>query len=113
MTKEQLKAKAGSNADLEVAKEAGFSISADVLKKAQSELSEGEQEGIALRIIAQSPSQNNNCVPWGNIDNKREVYTHKASALKVTFINSSITPKRRSISLERISPLPIISRLYY
>ena len=60
---ERLKAAADSDAVVSLAKEVGFMISVDDLDQAQSELSEGEQEGIALRIIAQSPSQNNNCVP--------------------------------------------------
>ena len=44
---EKLKAAADSDAVLAIAKEAGFSISADDLKKAQSELSEEELEGVA------------------------------------------------------------------
>ena len=44
---EKLKAAADSDAVLAIAKEAGFSISADVLKSAQSELSEEELEGVA------------------------------------------------------------------
>ena len=44
---EKLKAAADSDAVLAIAKEAGFSISADDLKKAQSELSEEEIESIA------------------------------------------------------------------
>ena len=45
--KEKLKAAADSNAVLAIVKEAGFSISADDLKNAQSELSEEELEGAA------------------------------------------------------------------
>ena len=45
--KEKLKAAADSDAVLAIAKEAGFSISADDLKNAQSELSEEELEGVA------------------------------------------------------------------
>ena len=44
---EQLKAAADSDAVLAIAKEAGFSISADDLKNAQSEISEEELEGVA------------------------------------------------------------------
>ena len=44
---EKLKAAADSDAVLAIAKEAGFSISADVLKSAQSEISEEELEGVA------------------------------------------------------------------
>ena len=44
---EKLKAAADSDAVLAVAKDAGFSISADDLKKAQSEISEEELEGVA------------------------------------------------------------------
>ena len=48
---EKLKAAADSDAVLAIAKEAGFSISADDLKKAQSELSEEELEGVAGGIF--------------------------------------------------------------
>ena len=44
---EKLKAAADANAVVAIAKEAGFSISADDLTKAQSELSEEELEGVA------------------------------------------------------------------
>ena len=44
---EKLKAAADADAVLAIAKEAGFSISADDLKKAQSEISEEELEGVA------------------------------------------------------------------
>ena len=44
---EKLKAAADTNAVVAIAKEAGFSISADDLKKAQSELSDEELEGVA------------------------------------------------------------------
>ena len=43
----QLKAAADSDAVLAIAKEAGFSISADDLKNAQSEISEEELENVA------------------------------------------------------------------
>ena len=44
---EQLKAAADPEAVLAIVKEAGFSISADDLKNAQSEISEEELEGVA------------------------------------------------------------------
>ncbi len=44
---EKLKAAADADAVTAIAKEAGFSISADDLKKAQSEISEEELEGVA------------------------------------------------------------------
>ena len=44
---EKLKAAADSDAVLAIAKEAGFSISADELKNAQSELLEEELEGVS------------------------------------------------------------------
>ena len=44
---EKLKAAADTNAVVAIAKEAGFSISADDLKMAQSELSDEELEGAA------------------------------------------------------------------
>ena len=43
---EKLKAAADTNAVVAIAKEAGFMISADDLKNAQSELSEEELEGV-------------------------------------------------------------------
>ena len=43
----KLKAAADTNAVAAIAKEAGFSISADDLKSAQSEISEEELEGVA------------------------------------------------------------------
>jgi len=47
---ERLKAVADANAVIAIAKEAGFSISADDLTKAQSELSEEELEGVSGSI---------------------------------------------------------------
>ena len=44
---EKLKAAADSDAVLAIAKEAGFNVSADDLKNAQSEISEEELEGVA------------------------------------------------------------------
>jgi predicted ribosomally synthesized peptide with nif11-like leader len=49
---EKLKAAADSDAVLAIAKEAGFSISADVLKNAhKSELSDEEMEGVAGGLL--------------------------------------------------------------
>ncbi|MDB4677231.1 Nif11-like leader peptide family natural product precursor [Synechococcus sp. AH-551-B05] len=48
---EKLKAAADANAVAAIAKEAGFSISADDLAKAQSELSDQELEGMAGGVI--------------------------------------------------------------
>ena len=45
--KEKLKAASDADAVVAIAKEAGFSISADGLKNAQSELSDEELEGVA------------------------------------------------------------------
>ena len=45
--KEQLKAAGDADAVVSIAKEEGFSISADDLKKARSEISEEELEGVA------------------------------------------------------------------
>ena len=44
---EKLKAASDADAVTAIAKDAGFSISADDLKKAQSEISEEELEGVA------------------------------------------------------------------
>ena len=44
---QRLKAAADADAVVSIAKEAGFSISADDLKKAQSEISEEELEGVS------------------------------------------------------------------
>jgi len=44
---EKLKAAADTDAVVAIAKEAGFSISADDLKSAQSEISDKELEGVA------------------------------------------------------------------
>ena len=44
---QRLKAAADSDAVVSIAKEAGFSISADDMKNAQSEISEEELEGVA------------------------------------------------------------------
>ena len=54
---EKLKAAGDADAVIAIAKAAGFAISADELKKAQSEISEEELEGVA-------GGQNDNCV-WG------------------------------------------------
>jgi predicted ribosomally synthesized peptide with nif11-like leader len=57
---EKLKAAGDANAVVEIAKAAGFSISADDLTKAQSELSREELEGMAggvdlFSIVARTP----------------------------------------------------------
>ncbi|QNI73557.1 Nif11-like leader peptide family natural product precursor [Synechococcus sp. NOUM97013] len=59
---EKLKAAADSDAVLAIAKEAGFSISADDMKKAQSEIEDVELEGAA------GGQQRRGCEPcstWG------------------------------------------------
>ena len=48
---EKLKAAADADAVAAIAKEAGFSISADVLKSAQSEISEEELESVAGGLV--------------------------------------------------------------
>jgi predicted ribosomally synthesized peptide with nif11-like leader len=55
---EKLKAAADAEAVAAIAKEAGFSISADYLTKAQSELSDEELEGVA------GGGPNGGCPPW-------------------------------------------------
>ncbi len=55
---EKLKAAADANAVAAIAKEVGFSISADDLTKAQSELSEEELDGVA------GGGPNGGCLPW-------------------------------------------------
>ena len=52
---EKLKAAANADAVTAIAKEAGFSISADDLKNAQSELSDEELEGVAGGREVESP----------------------------------------------------------
>ena len=59
---EKLKAAADTNAVVAIAKEAGFSISADDLKMAQSELSEEELEGAAAAGCAVRFSDS--VLPW-------------------------------------------------
>ena len=63
---EKLKAAADSDAVLAIAKEAGFSISADVLKSAQSEISEEELEGVAGGFLSLGTfwSKAPGDVPW-------------------------------------------------
>ena len=51
---EKLKAAADANAVIAIAKEAGFSISADDLTKAQFELSDEELEGVAGGLCLKS-----------------------------------------------------------
>jgi predicted ribosomally synthesized peptide with nif11-like leader len=48
---EKLKGASDANDVTAIAKEAGFSISADDINKAQSELSDGELEGVAGGIV--------------------------------------------------------------
>ena len=55
---EKLKAAADVNAVAAIAKEAGFSISADDLTKAQSEFSDEELEGVT------DGGPNGGCPPW-------------------------------------------------
>ena len=65
---EKLKAAANPDAVLAIAKEAGFMISADDLKNAQSEISEKELEGVAgacYTVI--SLWTNNVCSQWNTI----------------------------------------------
>ncbi|QNI53427.1 nif11-like leader peptide domain protein [Synechococcus sp. BIOS-E4-1] len=57
---ERLKAAADADAVSAIAKEAGFSISADDLKNAQSELSDEELEGVAGGEVEVEPLQ----PPW-------------------------------------------------
>ena len=63
---EKLKAAGDSDAVLAIAQEAGFSISADVLKKAQSEISDEELEGVAggfgLKVRSRACMMS---MPWG------------------------------------------------
>ena len=58
---EKLKAASDADAVVAIAKEAGFSISADDLKKAQSEISEEELEGVAGGVCL--PGRYNQSVP--------------------------------------------------
>ena len=52
MSEEQLKAAGDADAVIAIAKAAGFAISADELKKAQSEISEEELEGVAGGFVS-------------------------------------------------------------
>ena len=60
--KEKLKAAADSDAVLAIAKEAGFSISADDLKNAQSEISEQELEGAAGGVGCKQAQSGDFCI---------------------------------------------------
>ena len=62
----KLKAAADSDAVVSIAKEAGFSISADYLKNAQSEISDEELEGVAGGENSLDPCQwtNRNLGCW-------------------------------------------------
>ena len=69
---EKLKAAADANAVAAIAKEAGFSISADDLTQAQSELSDQELEGVAGGIGTFRVGDCSFLNPWlctGNIKN--------------------------------------------
>ena len=63
---EKLNAAVDSDAVLAIAQEAGFSISADDLKKAQSEISDEELEGVAggfgLKVRSRACMMS---MPWG------------------------------------------------
>ncbi len=62
---EQLKTAADANAVVEIAKEAGFTISADDLNKSVSEISDEELEGVA----------GGGClITWGNRPNGKKFY---------------------------------------
>ena len=61
---EKLKAAADSDAVLAIAKEAGFTISADDLKKAQSEVSDEELEGAAGGAFGCRHARS---LGWGNV----------------------------------------------
>ena len=58
---EKLKAAANTDALVSIAKEARFSISADDFKKAQSEISEKELEG-----VAGGDRNNDKCTDWAS-----------------------------------------------
>ena len=53
---EKLKAAGDADAVVAIAKAAGFTVSADDLKKAQAEISEGELEGVAGGRENQNPT---------------------------------------------------------
>ena len=59
---EQLKAAADTDAVVAIAKDAGFSISADDLKNAQSEVSEEELEGVAGGGCQSTVNVQNPCI---------------------------------------------------
>ena len=59
---EKLKTAADADAVTAIAKEAGFSISADDINKAQSELSDEELEGVAGGVTGQSTCRDTTCV---------------------------------------------------
>jgi len=52
---EKLKAAKDGDAVVEIAKAAGFVISADALKKSQAEISEEELEGVAGGVLVGTP----------------------------------------------------------
>ena len=63
---EKLKAAVDADAVTAIAKEAGFSISADDLKNAQSELSDEELEGVAGGRVAERNCTFGTGVVWLN-----------------------------------------------
>ena len=69
---EKLKADADADAVVAIAKEAGFSISADDLKNAQSELSGEELEGVAGGGLSCNP-----CGPCGPFTQPPKTYGYK------------------------------------
>ena len=62
---EKLQGASDANSIAAIAKEAGFSISADDINKAQSELSDGELEGVAGGIVDPLSLINQVCLLWG------------------------------------------------
>ena len=61
---EKLKVAADSDAVLAIAKEAGFSVSADDFKNAQLEISEEELEGVAGGAATNWEPANTHCSGW-------------------------------------------------
>ena len=73
---EKLKAAADSDAVLAIAKDAGFSISADDLKNAQSEISDEELEGVAggkcdfCMLLSAMSGYERRTIVWGKNDGR-------------------------------------------
>ena len=67
---EKLKSAADSDAVLAIAKDAGFSISADDLKNAQSEISEEELEGVAGGLKGTGGGSTFVCEGWDTTPNR-------------------------------------------